>query len=282
MANPEVLVGISTHNRADILAKAIASAFDQHYAPLRVGVVDDASSDATPSIASRFPQVDWTRWDENRGYVAARNKLMLETDARYYVSLDDDAWFLEGDEIALAVELLERNPEVAAVAFDIVSPDRPDTKPRSPAVRTAMFIGCGHVLRLDVVRKLNGYAKFPGGYGGEEKDLCLRLLDAGYEVLKLPGVHVWHDKSPTARDFYSQHRSAVCNDLTIAVRRAPMAFVPAAVAWKLFRHIAFALRAKSMDPCLAGIRAFFRTLPATWRDRGPVRLKTLQRFGELS
>lgn len=282
MPDRSVLIGISTHNRADILAKALNSALSQSHSPTFVAVVDDASTDATPSIAGRFPQVAWTRWDKNQGYVAARNKLMLESDAEYYVSLDDDAWFLEGDEVGIAVEYLERNEDVAAVAFDILSPDRPAKVQRMPSVPAAMFIGCGHVLRLDVVRRLHGYAKFPGGYGGEEKDFCLRLLDAGYHVAKLPGVHVWHDKTETARDFFSQHRSAVCNDLTIAVRRAPLLVVPIAVAWKLFRHLVFAIRANTMAPCLSGFKAFFRSLPAVWRDRGPVRLSTLQRFGKLS
>src|SRR5260221_8080690 len=100
MSDSAVLVGISTHNRADILAKAIESALAQSHGQLKVAVIDDASSDATPSIAGRFPKVDWTRWDLNKGYVAARNQMMLGSDAKYYVSLDDDAWFIEGDEIA--------------------------------------------------------------------------------------------------------------------------------------------------------------------------------------
>ena len=282
MSDSAVLVGISTHNRADILAKAIASALSQSYGRLKVAVIDDASSDETPSIAGRFPKVDWTRWDVNKGYVAARNQMMLGSDARYYVSLDDDAWFIEGDEIAVAVDILERHPDIAAVAFDILSPDRPAKTDRKPFAPAAMFIGCGHVLRLDVVKQLNGYAKFPGSYGGEEKDLCLRLLDAGYCVVKLPGVHVWHDKSLTARDSYTQHESAVCNDLTIAVRRTPLLVVPIAVAWKLFRHMKFALGAHTVAACLSGMRAFLRCLPAVWRDRSPVQLRTLQRYSKLS
>jgi GT2 family glycosyltransferase len=277
-----VLVGISTFNRADILAKSIASALAQRFADLQVAVVDDASTDLTPKIAHEFPNVAWTRWDENRGYVAARNELMLQTDARYYVSLDDDAWFLKGDETAIAVEFLETNPDVAAVAFDILSPDRPTPVDRSDPIPTAMFIGCGHVLRVELVRMLGGYAKFPGGYGGEEKDLCLRLLDNGYRVMKLPGVHVWHDKSPTARDLFRQHASGVCNDLTIALRRAPALVVPFAVLWKIFRHLVFALRTRRLRPCVSGFVAFWRALPATWSDRHAVRLKTLRLFSELS
>ena len=274
-ASPRVLVGISTINRADILPKAIESALAQSCPAVQIGVVDDGSTDATPSVAQKFPQVAWTRWNPNRGYVAARNYLMLHAEAEYYVSLDDDAWFLQGDEIALAVDILDKDPAIAAIAYDILSPDRPQAAQRGPQVPTAMFIGCGHVLRLDVVRRLKGYASFPGYYGGEEKDLCLRLLDAGYRVVRLPGVHVWHEKAQTARDLEAQHRSGVCNDLTIAMRRTPLAALPMAMGWKLIRHFQFAKKARLLPLYWQGVRTFLRMLPAVWRGRQPVRLRTL-------
>ena len=275
MNSARVLVGISTFNRADILPKAIASALAQSYPAIKVAVVDDASTDATPQVAREYPRVEWTRWDQNRGYAPARNHLMLHSDADYYVSLDDDAWFLRGDEIALAVDVLNHDSSIAAVAFDILSPDRPEAVPRSPMIPAAMFIGCGHVLRLDVVRRMKGYASFPGSYGGEEKDLCLRLLDSGYQVVKLPGVHVWHDKTQTARDLEAQHRSGVCNDLTLTLRRSPLALLPFAMAWKFVRHFQFAVKSGLVAPYWAGVRAFLGLLPSIWRSRQPVRWKTL-------
>ena len=281
-AESSVLVGISTFNRADILPKAIESALGQSYASVQVAVIDDASTDATPSIEKRYPQVAWTRWERNQGYAPARNHLMLSSEADYYVSLDDDAWFLRGDEIALAVEILDRNAAIAAVAYDILSPDRPDPVARLPHVPTAMFIGCGHVLRLEAVRKMKGYAAFPGSYGGEEKDLCLRLLDSGYEVVRLPGVHVWHDKTQTARDLEAQHRSGVCNDLTIALRRTPLGLLPLALAWKLWRHYRFSRQAGLLTAYWAGTKAFLATLPEVWRTRQPVRLRTLRLSARLA
>lgn len=278
---PRVLVGISTYNRADLLPKAIESALAQRHPAIRVAVVDDGSTDGTPELRGRFPGVAWTRW-QNQGYIPARNHLMLTADAEYYVSLDDDAWFLEGDEIALAVAILEASPEVGAVAFDILTPDAPQARARAAAVPAAMFIGCGHVLRLDVVRRLNGYGRFPGGYGGEEKDFCLRLMDAGYTVLRTPGVHVWHEYSPTARDPFAQHRSGVCNDFATMLRRTPLVALPAAFAWKLARHTSFALRHRLLPSCLAGIRWFLRSAPSIWTGRDPVRLSTLRRFAQLS
>ncbi len=145
----------------------------------------------------------------------------------------------------------------------------------------ATFIGCGHVLRLDAVRRLGGYASFPGSYGGEEKDLCLRLIDAGHAIVKMPGVHVWHDKSSTARDLVAQHRSGVCNDLTMTLRRTPFLLLPAAMGWKFARHFQFAVRRGLLAPYFAGVGKFIRALRPIWRHRAPVKMATLRRFSRL-
>jgi hypothetical protein len=145
-----------------------------------------------------------------------------------------------------------------------------------------MFIGCGHVLRLSTVKDLGGYAEFPGEYGVEEKDLCLRLIDAGYEIVKLDGVHVWHDKSSLARDISRQHRSGVCNDLTLTLRRVPLVFLLPAFAWKVPNHIAFALKKGLLRPCLQGFQDFVFAAPQVWRARRPVRLSSMTRFRALT
>jgi len=276
-----VVVGISTHNRSELLRKAIRSALDQSHRPLRVAVVDDGSSDETPMLRGEFPSVDWERMDHAQGYVPARNRMMLNASEDYYVSLDDDAWFLAGDEIALAADVLDADPNVAAVAFDIISPDQPTPGKRGSIAEVSLFIGCGHVLRLSAVRQMGGYCEFPRPYGTEEKDLCLRLIDAGYQVVKLNGVHVWHEKSVIARNLASQHASGVCNDLTFVVRRVPLALLPPMITYKLASHILFAVRCGLIGSCLRGIGAFAATCAAAWSTRHPVRLSSLVRYQSL-
>ena len=127
---PVVLVGIVTHNRASILPKAIQSAFSQSYPNVEVAVLDDGSDDGTSALKSDFPAAQWQKWESSRGHLDARNYLMRTASADYYLSLDDDAWFLEGDEVAVAIAYMEGNPRVGGVAFDILSPDRPNPAAR--------------------------------------------------------------------------------------------------------------------------------------------------------
>jgi hypothetical protein len=208
--------------------------------------------------------------------------MMLTAAEEYYVSLDDDSWFICGDEIAIAVNFLDRHPEAAAVAFDILSPDRSQSVSRGPRQSVAVFIGCGHVLRLSAVRELGGYAQFPGGYGGEEKDLCIRLIDKGYQIVKFDGVHVWHEESSLARDPLQQHCSGVCNDLALTLRNVPLGVLFPILAWKISKHIRFAHRMGLMRPCLHGLRDFAAAAADIWRVRHPVRLASLAQYRALS
>src|SRR6185436_8450655 len=105
---------------------------------------------------------------------------------------------------------------------------------------------------LSAVRAVGPYEATPGRYGGEEKDLCLRLLDAGYEVIRVPGVHVWHDKTSIARVHPSQHRSGVCNDLVFTMRRTPMVLLALALTNKFCKHWMFSRRNGLSQSCWQG------------------------------
>ncbi len=249
---------------------------------MRIAIVDDASTDGTSDVKERFPQVTWVRWEKNRGYVAARNFLMKSAGEEYFASLDDDAYFMNGDELSVAVAHLDQNTQVAAVAFDILSLDRPHPVERTGPESVAVFIGCGHVIRLAHAREAGLYAVSPGTYGGEEKDLCLRLMDAGYRVDRLRGVHVWHAKSHAARDLSSQHRSGVCNDLAMTMRRTPLMLLPVALLAKLASHLSFAMRHSLFKPFAQGALMFVTSIPALLRSRRPVRTATLRNFVRLS
>lgn len=279
MSAPVVLVGITTRNRAAILPKAIRSALAQAYPAVRVAVLDDGSTDATPALAAEFPSVQWIRHETSRGIIESRNRLMRETDATYYLSLDDDAWFLRDDEIAIAVARLEADDAIGAIAYDILSPDRPDAVERTPGRDVAMFIGCGHVLRLSAVRAAGYYASSPGTYGSEEKDLSLRLADLGHRIELLPGVHVWHDKAWQDRDYFPIHRSGVCNELIMTLRRCPLPDVLLVLPLKLVSYAWFWIRhASFLRAGLAGVGAALRHSVSAWRSRSPVRRETFWRM----
>lgn len=267
----KICIGIVAHNRKDLLPIAIESALAQSFADKEVFVFDSGSTDGTPALRLQYPQIRWKRTVENVGYLIARNEMMQSTDADLYCSLDDDAWFMRGDELTAASELFSTQQDLAALAFDILSPDRPESPARTPPLRSHMFIGCGHVLRLSAVRSVGYYVESPGFYGGEEKDLCLRLLDSNFEILQTPGVCVWHEKTAIARDLYAQHRSGVCNDLAFAFRRFPMPMILWALPVRFLSHLRFAATHGKMQPCIEGMNQFLRNCAKISVTRRPVK-----------
>ncbi len=278
----KVLIGLITRNRAELLPKAIQSALDQDYPEKEVVVLDIASTDGTPAIRAQFPQVRWIRSEERLGIPESRNQLMSETDAAYFFSLDDDAWFLRRDEIALGVKFLEANPDYSVVAYDILLPGDQAKPERGQPRDTAIFIGCGHLLRLADVRRIDFYAPNPTVYGGsEESDLCLRLFAGGKKVTFLPGVHVWHERTNVGRNVLEQYKHNVCNDMVSLLRRCPFPDLIWMLPYRLLSHLRFAIGRRWVSSYFVALGLFARCLPNVLPSREAVDTASFRRFLRL-
>jgi len=274
----KVCIGITTKNRGEILQKAIHSALEQSYANKEVLVFDDGSSDITRDLPEKYPQVRWIREDESIGLLEARNKMMKTCGADLFVSLDDDAWFLKGDEIELAVAYMESNSEIGAISFDVLQNDTRRFNPveRAEPIECNMFIGCGHMLRLKSVREIDYYIPFPLKYGHEEKDLCIRLIDAGYIIIFLPGVHVWHDYTSVERNIREQRFSFFVNDLIFPFRRVPLRYVFFVLLNSIYRKL-HSTQFES-DVKREAIFKFFQIIPSQMKYVKRVKAKSYLRY----
>lgn len=89
-----VSVIIPTHDRADVLGRAVASVLGQTWTDFELFVVDDGSSDATASVMAEFDDPRLTGMhQENKGVSAARNLGIAASGGRYVALLDsDDYW----------------------------------------------------------------------------------------------------------------------------------------------------------------------------------------------
>lgn len=98
---------ITTHNRLDLLKRAVQSVYDQTYQYIELIVVDDASTDGTKEYCSSQPfRYIHIPKEESRGGNHARN-LGVQAAKGYYVAFldDDDAWLPE--KIEKQVQLIE-------------------------------------------------------------------------------------------------------------------------------------------------------------------------------
>lgn len=191
-------------------------------APTRIIVADNGSTDSSLEfLAERYPQVERLRLDRNYGYAGGYNRALQLVDADCYVLLNSDVEVSEGW-LEPLVAMLERDPEVAAVAPKILSYNARDTFEYAGASGGFIDIlgypfcrgrilshverdtgqydtprevfwasGAAFCCRADVFRRMGGFdADFFAHM--EEIDLCWRMQIAGYKVMVEPRSRVYH------------------------------------------------------------------------------------------
>lgn len=114
---PAVSVVIPTFNRAWCLAETLRSIAGQAFRDFETIVVDDGSTDDTPDLLVRFPEVRVHRWPDNRGVSAARNRGIEMARGEWVCFLDsDDRWV--PNKLQAQVEWMQAHPECPACYTD--------------------------------------------------------------------------------------------------------------------------------------------------------------------
>ena len=112
-----VSVVIPTHNRANLLPRAIDSALNQTYKNLEVIVVSDGSTDGTDELMQRYvkdSRVKYINYKPGRGGNYARNTGLDVAQGEYVAFLDDDdEWHTS--KIEKQVALMEADDKVGLV-----------------------------------------------------------------------------------------------------------------------------------------------------------------------
>jgi GT2 family glycosyltransferase len=286
----KITVGIVSRNRPDHLKKALASVFMQGHRPLEVVVVDDAS--APPLIPLTAPpgiSLRWWRYENNLGYIVARNDMMRQARGDYFVSLDDDAYLTDRHDLKRAAAFLDAQKQAGVLAFRIISPLEAVAgvsggNSRQPQP-TFTFTGCGHMLRRDLLPKTGFYREI-FFHQGEEIDLCYRIWDSGHQVFSFPAVTVIHDTTLVARDWHKIDRFSTRNGLLTIWLNHPWIILPFSIinlfAKKVFHHIRHQTLTHIFIPSIQGIFQAIKDLPFVYKDRRPVGFHTISTILKLN
>ena len=137
-----------------------------------------------------------------------------------------------------------------------------------PPRPVSMFIGCGHMVRLAQVREAGAYAPVPNlPMARKKRPTALRLTDRGWRIDLLPGVHVWHDKAWSDRDFFPSTARASATSLVMTVRRCPLPDLLLVLPLKLVSFLWFWIRRPSFHRRPRQRRGQFSSLGAAFRSR---------------
>jgi GT2 family glycosyltransferase len=174
-------------------------------------VVDDASTDETPQVASRFG-VRLLRLERNSGPGAARNFGARHATGDVVLFVDSDV-VVGPDTIARVARVLEERPEIVAVFGSY------DAAPRAPGLvsqfrnllhhfvhqqgdpeASTFWAGCG-AIRRSVFEEAGGFDTGPYTRSIEDVELGYRLRKAGHRILLDRDLHVTHLKRWTLASF---------------------------------------------------------------------------------
>lgn len=286
-----ITIGITTRDRPAALRRCLDSITGFVAAGADVIVFDDHSGvPVAQQLEGRLAaSVRVIRDDRDIGYIAARNTIVTQARHELVLLLDDDAVLFDERAVERAVAVLEADRAVAAVAFAQAEADgRPWPRSMQPgqgtgATRVASYIGFAHLIRRSVFVNLGGYrADFV--FYGEEKEYCLRLMEAGYLVVYLPDALVGHVIDKGGRDQRRYVRFVIRNDCLMSLYNEPWPLVAVGVPLRLlrFRQMASTIPggdAEGMRWILGELR---RALPGIRGQRRPVSWHTIREWRRLS
>lgn len=284
-------VGITTRHRPLALTRLVRSLdLLMEFSP-QVLVFDDGSHPpAAQTIAglTTHLSIRVIRDETGSAYIAGRNRIVREAVTPYVLLLDDDAVILTPEPIRQAVALLERDPSVAAIGFAQAEADgRPwpeamqPGRGRVPSLVPA-YIGFAHLIRTDIFRAHGGYCELLVFYG-EEKELCVRLWNAGLKIVYLPDALIAHVPDRGGRSDSRYVRYAIRNDCLFSILNEPLPLPFVSIPIRLRRYSKMARGVRGGD--IGGFRwllaDLFRVFPAAIRLRQAVAWKTMRHWRRL-
>jgi GT2 family glycosyltransferase len=145
---------------------------------------------------------------------------------------------------------------------------------------TAAFISCAFAARREAMAAIGGFD--PSIFRqGEERDLAIRLMDAGYEIRHNDDIVADHRESDGERDHQFIHAKALRNELLFVIKRVPAAHAP----WRLLRHalghVRFCMSRQWWRAMAVGFGGFFQDVLPALSQRRAVSIPTWHRFVRL-
>lgn len=185
---PLVSVIIPTYNKSKLLRLTIESVLAQTYPAIELIVVDDGSTDDTPSVAREFGgRIIYVRQDNLGGEAARNNGFKIARGA--YINFFDHDDLMMPTKIERQVQLLEARSEigVAHCQYDVISEDGEVLYTSGPlpegdvlkdlAVSCSIWSG-GPLIRRECLDRVGLY---DDDVWSGDWDLWLRIARAGYQ-----------------------------------------------------------------------------------------------------
>lgn len=179
-----VSIVIPTHNRADMLQRALDSALAQTHPHLEIIVVDDGSKDNTAEVVQAYqekhPNVKYLKNETALGACPTRNRGIMAATGKYTSFLDDDDEYLP-ERIAEMLQLYHGKADWAFVTTDYLSITKKGTrrshKPGPIPLEKILWINYAGQTVMAETKKLQALGGFDEDLtAAQDYDMWTRLI----------------------------------------------------------------------------------------------------------
>ena len=261
-SQPMVSVVLVNWNRATDILDNIRWLKNQTWSNLEIIVVDNGSRDESLKELRKVDGIRLIELAENFGPARARNEGIRRAAGEFILLLDSDS-YLGRTGLAKLVARMQTDLSLGILGCRVMNwysgdidqwfyPQNYETL-GDTEFETYSFSGAGALLRTTAVKQAGGFWDDLFIYN-EEVDLSIGIIRAGYRILYVPDVPVFHRSSktgrvPTARFFYYQIR----NWIWILYRHYPFWQRSVRVGLLSAVYVIKGMRAGYLKSCLRGI-----------------------------
>jgi GT2 family glycosyltransferase len=277
-----VTIGIATKNRWQDLQITLKKLSEAGLESLTVIVFDDCSDEPCPFDLSEFPlKLKLKRFLESQGYITRRNHLAKVSQTKYYLSLDDDSFPVQGS-LSAAIEFAESRDEIFCLSFPIYNPvlkEDQNSSLKTEPYQVRSFVGCGHLLHLSRFTQLGGYRE-ELVHQGEEMEIAARAFKQGWYCYHFPQFKIHHSASNAGRnwhrmDFYGARNNLLWNDWFM-----PNSLKPIKQLRTTISRLSLAVRVRRMGQ-LQGIIEGLKAIPQYQQYRQPMSSEIYRAWNRL-
>ena len=274
---------ITTKNRIDDLRIALKSCLIQEGQP-EILVISDGSTDGTQlMVQTEFPTVTLVHHEQSTGYVLRRNEGTEMASGDIVFSIDDDAEFSSPYVIAQTVKDFV-DSRIGAIAIPFINVNESQeihqvSPEKSQDYISHYYRGTAYAIRKTLSIHLGGYRPF-FIHQGEEMDLCMRILNAGFYVKLGSSDVIYHYESPK-RNFFRMDYFGRRNDVLTAYLNAPLIYLFPQLVGTTINGILFGFKIGRPLNMIRGLIAGYFALLQNVNKRAPIKQSTYKTYRHL-
>lgn len=189
--NKKVSIIIPCYNQGKYVQDALNSALNQTYKNIEIICVNDGSTDNSAEIISKFENIKFIDFKENKGVIEARNTAIEYSSGEYVLPLDADDT-IEATYVEKAVAILNNNSNIGMVYCKARKFGNKNKVWKLPEYNYDDFLISNCIFNCALFRKedFNHAGKYKQNMKNncEDWDLWLSFIELGLKPYRIPEI----------------------------------------------------------------------------------------------